>query len=80
MAKINVELNVPFESFLEAVSHLQLKEKRLLLEILEAELEQLEEQEWELSPEFRAEIQEAREAYAAGDSITLDEYKSKKSG
>jgi hypothetical protein len=65
-----MKVDIPFPSLLEAISSLAMTEKRQLWELLEAELFSDEED----SPEDIAEIQAARNEYAAGDYITFDEY------
>ncbi len=65
-----MKVDIPFPSLLEAISSLAMTEKRQLWELLEAELFSDEED----SPEDIAEIQAARNDYAAGDYITFDEY------
>lgn len=74
MADSTVRISIPFESLSEAIAALSVDEKRRLLELLEEELTQAEEEAWEQSPEFRAQVQAARDAYADGDYVTLDEY------
>jgi hypothetical protein len=69
-----VKLLVPFDSLLESVADLSMEEKRQLLLVLEEQIAQTEEEAWEQSRTFRAEIQEARSAYEVGDSMTIDEY------
>ena len=45
-----------------------------MLDVLEEQVGQAEEDAWEQDTVFRAELQEARDAYEAGDYVTLDEY------
>jgi len=63
-----------FETLLASVVRLELPEKLRLRRLLEEEIAQAEEEAWDEDPTVRAEIREARAAYAAGDYITLDEY------
>jgi predicted hydrolase (HD superfamily) len=65
-----MKVDIPFSSFLEAISSLETAEKHQLWQLLEAELFADEED----SPEDIAEIQAAHNDYAAGDYITFDEY------
>ncbi len=69
-----VKLLIPFDALLDSVRELSLRDKLELIKALEEQIAQAEEQAWDQSPTLRAEIQEARSAYEAGDSITIDEY------
>ncbi|MGH2592012.1 MAG: hypothetical protein ACRDGG_00700 [Anaerolineae bacterium] len=74
MAQETVKLLIPFESLVDSVADLSLKDKHRLWVVLNEQLAQAEEDVWEQDPAFRAEIQEARVAYEAGDYMTIDEY------
>ena len=74
MPQTAVRLSIPFESLVKSVRELGLKEKRLLWELLDEQMAQIEEDLWERDPAVRSEIQEARAAYQAGDYVTIDEY------
>lgn len=74
MAQDTVKLVIPFESLVESVVGLSLEDKRRLWELLEEQIAQTEEEAWEQDPTAQAEIQEARDAYQAGDYVTIDEY------
>ena len=74
MAQDTVKLLIPFESLLESVEDLNVDEKRRLWELLDEQLSQAEEESWQQDPTVQAEIREARAAYEAGDSLTIDEY------
>ncbi len=74
MEKESVELLIPFESLLDCVEKLSLKEKIRLWELLDEQLSQIGEEILEKDPSVQAEIQEARTAYEKGDYITIDEY------
>jgi len=74
MSQATVKLLVPFESLVESVRDLSLEEKRVLWEVLDEQIAQVEEELWEKDPAVQAEIREARAAYQAGDYITIDEY------
>ncbi len=65
-----MKVDIPFPSLLEAISSLETAEKHQLWQLLETELFTDEED----SPEDIAEIQAAHNDYAAGNSITFDEY------
>jgi hypothetical protein len=74
MAQKAVKLLVPFESLVRAIAELRLEEKRKLWELLDEQIGQAEEDEWERDPKIQTEIQEARTAYESGDYVTIDEY------
>ncbi len=73
------QLPTPFESVVTSVSELPLADKRRLWQLLEQEIARAEEEAWERDPEVRAEIREARSAYAVGDYVTIDEYMARRS-
>lgn len=68
-----VNLQVPFESIVNAMASLSLEEKRKLVEILEDSIFEAEE-DFENDPEILAEVEEAREAYRQGEHKTIQEY------
>ncbi|KAM3100374.1 hypothetical protein ACKFKG_01305 [Phormidesmis sp. 146-35] len=70
MTQDTAKVGISFQSLLEAVSSLDVPEKRKLWELLESELFQDEED----SPEDMAEIEVARADYKAGHYTTFDEY------
>jgi hypothetical protein len=78
MAQENVELLIPFESLVDCIEKLNMQEKIRLWELLDEEIAQVEEDILEQDPIIQAEIQEARDAYKAGNYMTLDEYISKR--
>ncbi|MBE9250073.1 hypothetical protein IQ226_13105 [Dolichospermum sp. LEGE 00240] len=61
-----VNLQIPFESLIAAISSLNLQEKHQLLEDEEDLIEQ--------NPQTISEIAEARQAYQNGDYQTIQEY------
>lgn len=71
----NLNLSVPFESLVTAIQSLSWSEQKKLLELLEDQICESEEA-WENSPEMVDEIQQARQAYRAGDYQTLEEFMS----
>lgn len=73
-----INLSVPFESLVTAIRSLTWNEQQELLKLLEEQMFESEEA-WEDSPEMVAEIQQARQAYQAGDYQTLEEFMSNKS-
>ena len=70
----SVRLVVPLDALLDSVSDLSLEHKRRLWEMLEQQIAQAEEEMWEQDPASQAQIREARDAYASGDYLTIDEY------
>ncbi|NJL23113.1 MAG: hypothetical protein HC895_23485 [Leptolyngbyaceae cyanobacterium SM1_3_5] len=68
-----VRLQIPFESLVEAIASLDLKDKHKLREILEDQIFEAEE-DLENDPEVLAEVEEARNAYQAGDYQTIQDY------
>lgn len=74
MAHGTVKLAIPITSLLDTVAELSLKDKRRLLAMLEEQIAQTEEERWDQDPKVQAEIREARDAYRAGDCVTVDEY------
>lgn len=70
-----INLKITLETLTEAISSLSLEQKHELLEILENQIFEAEE-EWENSPEIIAEVEEAKQAYQAGDYQTVEEFMS----
>ena len=60
MAQDNVELLIPFESLVDSVTKLRLKDKFRLWELLEEQMAYTGEEAWEEDPTVQAEIREAR--------------------
>jgi len=73
MAQKSVSLLIPFESLVDSIAELSLKDKLWLRELLDEQIAQAEEEAWEHDPTVQAEIREARAAYRPGDYVTLDE-------
>jgi hypothetical protein len=69
-----VKLQLSLEILAEAISSLDLEEKRQLQEIIEQQIFEAEEALYEDDVETQAEIAVVRTEYAVGDSMTLDEY------
>jgi hypothetical protein len=74
MAQESVRLFISFESLVDSVTELSLRDKLRLWELLDEQIAQAEEEAWEQDPTVQAEIREARAAYQAGDYVTIDEY------
>lgn len=73
-----VKLQLSLETLAQAISSLDLEEKRQLQEIIE-QLFEAEEALYEDDLETQAEIQAVRTEYAVGESMTMDEYLVKRS-
>jgi hypothetical protein len=80
MIQETVQLQIPFEALVDAISSLGLEEKRRLWQLLDEEITQAEEDFLEEDPTIKAEIQEARTAYQTGDYQTIEEYIANRSG
>jgi len=74
MAPESVELSIPFESLVDSVTKLHIRDKFRLWELLDEQMAGAEEEVWDEDPVVQAEIREARAAYHAGDYVTIDEY------
>lgn len=74
MAQATVKLLIPFETLVESVGELSLKDKLRLWELLGEQIAQAEGDVWEQDPAVQTEIREAHAAYLAGDYVTIDEY------
>lgn len=75
-----IKLQLSLDTLLEAISSLNLEEKRQLQELIEQQIFEAEEALYEDDPETQAEIQAVRSEYAAGDYLTIDEYLANGSG
>jgi hypothetical protein len=69
-----IKLQLSLEHLLEAISSLDLTEKLQIQEMIEQQIFEAEEAQYEDDPETQAEIQAVREEYAAGEYSTFDEY------
>lgn len=74
MSQKPVQLQIPFESLVNAIASLGLEEKRKLWEMLDEQIAEVDDNLLEEDPAIQAEIEEARVAYQAGNYLTLDEY------
>lgn len=74
MTQPTIQLQIPFDSLVNAIATLAIEDKIQLFQLLETEIAQLEEDYLEEDPTVRAEIQKSRTAYQAGDYQTLDQY------
>ncbi len=80
MLQETVQVQIPFQFLVEAITSLGLEEKRKILQLLNEEIDQAEEDLLEESPNIQAEIQEARLAYQKGDYQTIQDYINNQSG
>ncbi|MEH2171070.1 MAG: hypothetical protein V7K41_31335 [Nostoc sp.] len=69
-----VKLQLSLETLAEAISSLDLTEKRQLQELIEQQIFEAEEVLYEDDAETLAEIQAVRAEYSNGESVTIDEY------
>jgi hypothetical protein len=69
-----VKLQLSLEILAEAISSLDLIEKRQLQELIEQQIFEAEEALYEDDTETLAEIQAVRAEYSDGESVTIDEY------
>ncbi|MGI8500274.1 MAG: hypothetical protein ACR2LR_03935 [Hassallia sp.] len=69
-----VKLQLSLETLAEAISSLDLTEKRQLQELIEQQIFEAEEALYEDDAETQAEIQAVRTEYRDGESLTIDEY------
>ena len=69
-----IKLQLSLDTLFEAISSLNLEEKRQLQELIEQQIFEAEEALYEDNPETQAEIEAVRTEYAAGDYLTIDEY------
>ncbi len=69
-----VKLHLSLEALAEAISSLDLQEKRQLQELIEQQIFEAEEALYEDDAETLAEIEGVRAEYKDGESITIDEY------
>ncbi|MEH1881992.1 hypothetical protein [Nostoc sp.] len=69
-----VKLQLSLETLAEAISSLDLTEKRQLQELIEQQIFEEEEALYEDDAETLAEIEAVRAEYNDGESVTIDEY------
>ncbi|MHC5743787.1 MAG: hypothetical protein ACYTXT_18055 [Nostoc sp.] len=69
-----VKLQLSLETLAEAISSLDLTEKRQLQELIEQQIFEAEEALYEDDADTLAEIEEVRAEYSDGESMTLNEY------
>jgi hypothetical protein len=69
-----VQLQLSFESLVEAIASLNLDEKRQLQEVIEQQIFEAKEVLYEDDPETLAEIAAVREEIAAGNYISMKSF------
>ncbi len=69
-----VQLKITLESLTDAISSLSLEQKRQLVEILEQQIFEAEEENYEDDSQTLAEIEAVQTEYATGEYVTFDEY------
>lgn len=72
MTQINVQ--IPIESLITAISTLKLRDKHKLLEILQQQIFEAEEVSYEEDDETKVEIQAVQKEFESGDYTTFDTY------
>lgn len=70
----SVQIQIPFDSLIEAIASLDLEKKHQLLEIIEDLVFEAEEESIEQNPQVLDEVEEARQAYQKGNYQTIQEY------
>jgi len=80
MTQTTVQLQIPFQSLVDAIASLNLEEQRQLWQILEEAIAQAEEDLLEKDPTVQAQIQAARVSYQTGDYQTIEQYIANRSG
>ena len=73
MQQQTVQVSISFEALAAAVSSLSLADKIRLWDLLEDDLTAIE----DANPDMHAAIQRALDEYAAGDVMTLEEYRAR---
>ena len=74
-----VKLQLSLEALAEAISSLNLEEKHQLQVIVEQQIFEAEEAQYEEDAQTKAEIQAVRAEYAVGEYMNMDEYLAKRS-
>ncbi len=69
-----VKLQLSLEDFAQAISSLNSEEKRQLQDIIEQQIFEAEEAAYEDDAQTQAQMQAVCAEYAAGESMTMDEY------
>ncbi len=69
-----VKLQLSLETLAEAISSLDLTEKRQLQELIEQQIFEAEEALYEDDADTLAEIEAVRTEYKDGESVTIEEY------
>lgn len=69
-----VNLQIPLEILVQAIHSLDLQAKHQLLEILEQQIFEAEEAEYEDDEQDKAEIADVQEEYDHSEYVTLDDY------
>lgn len=70
----NLKEQSSLESLVSAISVLTLKDKEKLIDIIEQQIFEEEEENYEEGAETAAEIEKVKAEYEAGDYVTIDEY------
>lgn len=69
-----INLQIPLESLIQAVTSLDLEAKKQLLDIIEQQVFEEEEADYEDDEEAQAEIEAVKAEYQQGDFVTIDDF------
>ena len=69
-----INLQIPLESLIQAVTSLDLEAKKQLLDIIEQQVFEAEEADYEDDEEAQAEIEAVKAEYQQGDFVTIDDF------
>lgn len=69
-----INLQIPLESLIKAITSLDLAAKKQLLDIIEQQIFEAEEADYEDDEETQAEIAAVKVEYQQGDFVTVDDF------
>lgn len=70
MADVTLSVAIPLETIIEAVKALNINDKLKLWDAIDEQIAEYEDQ----NPSLRAEIEQAKAEYQAGNYITMEDY------
>ena len=70
--------SVSFDTLIHSIKKLPYQQKQRIWEMLDEEIIEVEEAEWEKTPEVRQQIRAAKTAYTKQDYATLNQYLAEK--
>ena len=71
---VTIKLELTLDKLIEAISSLDFEEKCKLREVIEQQIFEIEEENYEDDPETLAELELVKNEYKQGDYITLDDF------